>query len=319
MINKIGIIIPYFGRFPAYFKHFLAGCKYNTFIDWFIINDTEKPAIIADNIHFTNLKLDDFNKLAGKKLGFPLEVQNQYKLCDLKPAYGLIFEDYLINYDYWGYCDIDLILGEMGQFLPIDKIMNYDIVSTYKGFLSGPFCLYKNTDTVKKLFTQNLLYKSIFQDPEYASFDENIQRMAISGVSILKIFYLILFVFSSLFKFRFYSFTLREFRYQFQWFVKRRTISETYPVDITEIAFIKCRNKEIKVFTKELLYSDSYYKRINRMTWRIRWKDGILRDLDKNRQIFGFHFREGKNNPGFIIQECTGSFTITEKGIFNNE
>ena len=39
------------------------------------------------------------------------------KLCDYKPAYGLIFEDELIGYDYWGFCDTDILLGDIYQFL----------------------------------------------------------------------------------------------------------------------------------------------------------------------------------------------------------
>ncbi len=118
-----------------------------------------------------------------------------------------------------------------------------------------------------------------------------------------RFFILFQFIFRSLFESRSYSFSFKEFRYQFQWFVKRETISEQHPADMTEIAFLKHRIGEIKVFTDELVFSDSYFKRLNRKTWRIKWEKGILTDMNKNREIFGFHFRESKNKMGFIIQE----------------
>jgi hypothetical protein len=107
-------------------------------------------------------------------------------------------------------------------------------------------------------------------------------------------------------------------RYQFQWFVKRKTIIEQSPADMTEIAFLKNRSGEIKLYTNELLYSDSYYKRLNRKSWRIRWEKGILTDMDNNREIFGFHFKESKNHPEFKIDDINETFTLTEKGILND-
>ncbi len=317
MSVRIGIIIPYFGKRPAYMDHFLAGCGFNTSIDWIIVTDIEQIAEVAENIYFIKSDLNSFNKLAGRKLGFAIEIQNPYKLCDFKPAYGLIFEDLLEKYDYWGYCDIDLILGKIEQLLPPHKISDYDILSTYKGFISGPFCLYRYTDKLKRLFTFHPDYKFLLQDPDYLGFDENIQRNAISGLSLQKILYLLQYIFHSRCGFNLKSFSFREFRYQFQWYVKRKTINEKSVSDITEIAFIKHRKDEIKVFTDELVLSDSYFKRLNRKTWNIRWKDGILTDMDNSRQLFGFHFRESKNYPGFKIDKFAGEFMITEKGISN--
>jgi len=32
--------------------------------------------------------------MASRKLGFKVTINNPYKLCDFKPAYGLFFEEY---------------------------------------------------------------------------------------------------------------------------------------------------------------------------------------------------------------------------------
>jgi hypothetical protein len=299
--------------------HFLAGCRFNTSIDWIIVTDIEQIEDVAENIHFIKSDLDSINKLAYLKLGFPVKIRTPYKICDFKPLYGLIFEDWLKKYDYWGYCDIDLILGRIEQFLSPDKLWEYDIISTYKGFLSGPFCLYRNTEKLKKLFTYYPDYKSLLQNPNYLGFDENIQRKSIVGFSLRKIWYLFQFIVSSIFNANSNPFTIREFRYQFQWYVKRKTVNELYPSDFTEIVFSKYKKGKNKLYTEELVLSDSYYKRMNRKTWRLQWNNGILSDLDNTRQIFGFHFRESKNLPGFKVDNFTGEFFITEKGIFNNK
>jgi hypothetical protein len=317
MVNKIIVITVYFGNAPVYFQHFLASCRANEHIDWLIITDIKEYKTLSANIHFIDYDLNAFKILAEKTLGFNVNISNPYKLCDFKPAYGLIFETYLKKYDYWGYCDIDLILGKIDQYLPYEFIKNYDVISTYRGFLSGPFCLFRNTESVKRLFASGSVYKQVFKIPEYQSFDENIQRYAISGISFRKIFYFIFFIFSYFNSYKSLFFSLKEFRYQFQWFVKRMTIIETSPADMTEIVFLAESKNEIKVFAQELLFSDSYLKRLNFKTWRIVWRNGILTYPEKKKQIFGFHFKESKSKIDFVVQELKTSMTITERGIFS--
>lgn len=37
-------------------------------------------------------------------------------MCDYKPTYGLAFKKWLGKYDFWGYCDFDLLLGNLRKF-----------------------------------------------------------------------------------------------------------------------------------------------------------------------------------------------------------
>ena len=67
-------------------------------------------------------------KLSSRKLGFEVYLERPYKCCDLKPAYGVIFEEYLTAYSYWGHCDFDLIFGDLQYFAPLtnkNKVYEY--------------------------------------------------------------------------------------------------------------------------------------------------------------------------------------------------
>ena len=44
-----------------------------------------------------------------------MTIEDAYKLTDFKPAYGEIFQDYIIQYDFWGFTDIDLIYGDSNE------------------------------------------------------------------------------------------------------------------------------------------------------------------------------------------------------------
>ena len=67
-LKKICIIIPYFGKWPAWMNYFLLSCKYNTTIDWLFFTDCESPLIKANNLFFYYMSLKDFNQTASSKL-----------------------------------------------------------------------------------------------------------------------------------------------------------------------------------------------------------------------------------------------------------
>ena len=56
------------------------------------------------------------------KYDFSINLPSPYKLCDFKPAYGEIFNEFISSFDYWGYCDVDLIWGNIRKFLSNDLL-----------------------------------------------------------------------------------------------------------------------------------------------------------------------------------------------------
>ena len=96
---SLAILTCFFGRLPWYFRYFLYSCGYNPTVDFYIITDDrsfegQQPA----NVHFVFLTLDQLRTLASHRLGLPVSIDNAYKLCDLKPAYGVIFQDLVAGY-----------------------------------------------------------------------------------------------------------------------------------------------------------------------------------------------------------------------------
>jgi hypothetical protein len=116
--------------------------------------------------------LDDVSQLATQKLGFEIKITNGYKLCDFKPAYGLIFSDLLRPYDFWGHCDIDIIFGNIRDFMTDELLEKYDLISVRHDWLSGCFLLYKNDDKMIKLFSHSKDYQKVFSSDKHYCFDE---------------------------------------------------------------------------------------------------------------------------------------------------
>ena len=109
MQKSICLIIPYFGRWPDWFSFYLKSCGYNRSVNWMIFTNCRIPDERPDNVRFVNMSLGSFNRLASEKLRIKINIEKPYKVCDLRPAFGLIFEDFISDYNFWGNTDIDII------------------------------------------------------------------------------------------------------------------------------------------------------------------------------------------------------------------
>lgn len=172
--NNIALISIYYGNQPKYLSLFLSSAKLNSNFDFHIFSEWEELPIKASNIKLHKLSFLEFNKLALDKKIITKNIQNPYKLCDLKPAWPLILDHYfkLNRYDYIGYTDIDLIFGDIESFVTKDLIQKPDIWTLHSEYMAGSFLLLKNNFQNKTLFKYKDYYKLIFDSQNHYAFDE---------------------------------------------------------------------------------------------------------------------------------------------------
>jgi hypothetical protein len=179
---RLAILTCYFGKLPWYFRYFLYSCGYNPTVDFYIITDDasfagEHPA----NVHFVYRSLEEVRVQASARLGLAASIENGYKFCDFKPAYGIIFQDIVAPYDFWGHADIDIIYGNIRSFITDPIMQAYDLISVRADWLTGCFLLFRNCDKMNRLFMRSKDYQRVFTDPRHFCFDEtNFQHDAFS-------------------------------------------------------------------------------------------------------------------------------------------
>ncbi len=171
--NTIAILNCWYGPFPWYFPYFLHSCSYNKTVDFLIITDNQstihnKPK----NVKVIYKELEEFKTLASQKLGFTVSIDYPYKLNDFKPAYGFIFPELIDGYDFWGHSDLDVIYGNIRNFLTNEMLSNYDFISLRHDYTTGCFCLYRNNETLNTYFKRSKDYCLILSDPKHYCFDE---------------------------------------------------------------------------------------------------------------------------------------------------
>lgn len=172
-VARIALISCYVGKLPWYFSYFVFSSKYNPTVDFFIITDDSAwVGNLPQNVKLINKTLDDISSLATEKLNFAINIKYGYKLCDFKPAYGYIFSDLLKEYDFWGHCDIDIIFGNIRNFLTESVLKDHDLISVRPDWIPGCFLLFRNTIKLNTLFQHSKDYKKVFTSDTHYCFDE---------------------------------------------------------------------------------------------------------------------------------------------------
>ena len=100
---------------------------------------------------------------------FPISLSEPYKLCDFRPAFGEMFREELVGYDFWGHCDLDVVFGQIRDHLPPDAWKADKIL------IQGNFALYRNTPEAAEWFRHEIdgiSYRDVFTRPEAMHFDE---------------------------------------------------------------------------------------------------------------------------------------------------
>lgn len=171
-MKTIAYIIPYFGKFPKGFQLWLLSCKRNETVDWLLFTDDRTEYDYPPNVKVNYCTFQDIQKKVQKCFDFKIALDKPYKLCDFKAAYGEIFVDELVGYDYWGMCDIDLVWGNIREFLTAEILEQYDRIGN-----QGHSTLFKNNSIVNARYRtciEGLLnYKQVYSDSKSFCFDES--------------------------------------------------------------------------------------------------------------------------------------------------
>jgi len=170
-MKTIMMLMPYFGRWPEWMDLYIETCKANPTVDWLFFTDCGEPANRAVNVQYANTTLAEVSDLASRKLGCDVNLASATKVCDLRPAYGKLFEDYTGGYDYWGHGDIDVIYGDLRRFLT-DDLLQYNSLSFHRHRVSGHFCLYRNCPEMNRKYLCIQGWHGKMRSPALLALDE---------------------------------------------------------------------------------------------------------------------------------------------------
>lgn len=165
---KLVTISCYFGKWPEHFPEFLRSVALNPTVDFVFVTDCDIDNL-PPNARLHKCSFGDLRDRFQRMFDFPIILDRPYKLCDYKPVWGLAFPEYIRDYDFWGYCDIDLFFGNIRTFLTDEVLSQHD-----KIYKLGHLTYYRNTpeNNLRYRLDGGVRYQQAFTTTEITAFDE---------------------------------------------------------------------------------------------------------------------------------------------------
>jgi uncharacterized membrane protein len=167
-MNSIAVLSPYFGELPFYFSKWLDSARHNKNITFIIIGDVNMNISLPNNVLYKQYSFENLQKRIKEMFGYKSVIDKPYKLADYRPAFGLLF------HDFWGYTDLDIILGNLDKYITTEKLQKYDKIG-----VRGHFSIYRNVSRINEQFLNTnmirntVTYKTAFLNKGAFHFDED--------------------------------------------------------------------------------------------------------------------------------------------------
>lgn len=173
-MSHVCLILPFYGKsWPAYFGLWVDSVR-DRELDVLLVTDMPVGELnLPSNIMVLNLPFTKIKTLAEEKLGTSVALNSVRKLCDLKPFYGKVFDDYLGKYAYWAFGDADLVYGRALDAL-IDRVVasGCDVWSNRQHWISGGLCFVRNTEIGRNLAMRANNWREVLANSTCLLFDE---------------------------------------------------------------------------------------------------------------------------------------------------
>lgn len=175
---RIAMVIPWVGTLPLWSSYFFSSAAAaSPLVDFLVFHEGQKqlqPIDAPPNVIFTDLGPGGLAQLFGMSLGEALDLPIRNTtivikamrlmfekwprlIAEYKPTFGSVFASYLTSYTHWGYCDLDMVIGNLPLFIEPAELDSYDVVSYSFGdqealYLRGQWTMHRNRHHVNTMW-----------------------------------------------------------------------------------------------------------------------------------------------------------------------
>lgn len=158
MIKKVFLITELGSPF-SYTQEFINSCAKNAEHGWYwkIFTPNKYPDV-PKNVEIIDMNAEQLSDLMEKKLGVRPNLyitpfgNPSMHVTDFYIYGGVLFEDYIKGYEFWGITNLDVVYGRLDHFLPDSYLQECDVFTDDVNIINGVFCLWRNIPKVNNLF-----------------------------------------------------------------------------------------------------------------------------------------------------------------------
>lgn len=157
MIKKC-FVITMFGNPFEWIQQYIDNAQKLKESGWYWKIFTPNKIESKGNVEIVPMTIEQYDDLVEKKLGvrptlfaLPSGIPSSH-ITDFYIFSGIVFEDYLKDFDFWGITNLDVVYGRLDHFLPDSYLKNCDVFTDDVNTVNGVFSLWRNTEIVNSLF-----------------------------------------------------------------------------------------------------------------------------------------------------------------------
>jgi len=170
--KKVGFVIPFFGNWPHFTELFLMSCSGSKRADFLLLSEIAPPYELPSNVRHVPMSAAEMKTRFEKSTKMKFELIPGHKLCDFRPFFGLAFEDLLKKYEFWGYCDIDMMFGNIDKILDETYLETVDVFSAHSEQFVGHCTFLRNRADINNLGFEILNLEVLLKRPSTSAADE---------------------------------------------------------------------------------------------------------------------------------------------------
>lgn len=154
-MKPVKLLTPWFGPLPAWLPQFQERLAGSALFDWELVQPDPGSLRWA----------------ASVVASAPCRKADGYPMCDLRPLFWQMFKFRYDTAPWWGWCDLDIVLGDVDRLLgPFLK--DFDVVTLDAKAVAGPFTILRNKPAVIDLWRATEDYRAVLNNPDYCNWDE---------------------------------------------------------------------------------------------------------------------------------------------------
>jgi len=123
--------------------------------EWWILTDVPSPPANTGSVRFVVTSRAEIRMRVRQHLGAELALGasgDHRKITEVRPMMGLLFGDIIGDADFWGYFDLDTVLGRLSAFYPAQVLALYDVLAANVWVTEGPLTIVRNNDLCNNLW-----------------------------------------------------------------------------------------------------------------------------------------------------------------------
>ena len=174
MTVKVKLLTPWFGDLPPWYGDFRRVISLNKLVEHELIH------LVWDCQDWVGKGMDQYligggcgvlSRLVSVKTGLPCAKNTPRACCDLRPLFGLLFEDRLTGYEWFGWCDLDILTGNLDE-LVVPRLDNLDLYTVSDEQPFGSLTLVRNDSRLTKAVLNDPDYRELLRNSDYGNYDE---------------------------------------------------------------------------------------------------------------------------------------------------